>query len=105
MQEKKSGTVVATISRLYDGLDRLTCEANVASITTCPTATTANWIAYTDVSVRLANSQRASDVLPTQGDAIARARELSSGTTPRVARVRTTILSDRQGLARRALWH
>ena len=58
-----------------------------------------------DYAVRRPNSQRASDVLPTQGDAIARARELSSGTTPRVARVRTTILSDRQGLARRALWH
>lgn len=41
-----------------------------------------------DYAVRRANSQRASDVLPTQREAIERARELSPGTTPHVERVR-----------------
>lgn len=41
-----------------------------------------------DYAVRRANSERASDVLPTQAKAIERARELSPGTTPRVERVR-----------------
>ncbi|MGA7805451.1 DUF2188 domain-containing protein [Bradyrhizobium sp.] len=41
-----------------------------------------------DYAVRRANSQRASDVLPTQRMAIERAKELSPGTTPHVERVR-----------------
>jgi hypothetical protein len=41
-----------------------------------------------DYAVRRANSERASDVLPTQAKAIERARELSPGTTPSVERVR-----------------
>jgi hypothetical protein len=43
-----------------------------------------------DYAVRRANSERASDVLPTQRDAIERARELSPGSHPHVERVRTT---------------
>ena len=43
-----------------------------------------------DYAVRRANAQRASDVLPTQADAIARARELSPSSAPLVERVRTT---------------
>lgn len=43
-----------------------------------------------DYAVRRSNSQRASDVLPTQREAIERARELSPGTTPHVERVRHT---------------
>jgi hypothetical protein len=42
-----------------------------------------------DYAVRKPNSARASDVLPTQAEAIARARELS-GTAPHVERVRNT---------------
>ena len=43
-----------------------------------------------DYAVRRPNSERASAVLPTQKEAIARARELSPGTTPMVERVRNT---------------
>jgi hypothetical protein len=43
-----------------------------------------------DYAVRRPNAQRASDVLPTQREAIERARELSPGTTPHVERVRHT---------------
>jgi hypothetical protein len=43
-----------------------------------------------DYAVRRANSQRASDVLPTQREAIERARELSPDTKPHVERVRHT---------------
>jgi hypothetical protein len=43
-----------------------------------------------DYAVRRANSERASDVLPTQAKAIERARELSPGTSPHVERVRNT---------------
>ena len=43
-----------------------------------------------DYAVRRANSERASDVLRTQRDAIERARELSPNTTPHVERVRNT---------------
>ncbi len=43
-----------------------------------------------DYAVRRANSQRASDVLPTQSDAIERARELSPASRPHVERVRNT---------------
>jgi len=43
-----------------------------------------------DYAVRRANSERASDVLPTQAKAIDRARELSPGTSPHVERVRNT---------------
>ncbi len=43
-----------------------------------------------DFAVRRANSERASDVLPTQRDAIERARELSPGRAPHVGRVRHT---------------
>jgi hypothetical protein len=43
-----------------------------------------------DYAVRRANSERASDVLPTQRDAIERARELSPGSSPHVERVRNT---------------
>ena len=42
-----------------------------------------------DYAVRRANSERASDVLPTQRDAIERA-ELSPGSRPHVERVRHT---------------
>jgi len=41
-----------------------------------------------DYAVRRANSERASDVLPTQREAIERARELSPGSKPHVERVR-----------------
>jgi len=43
-----------------------------------------------DYAVRRANSERASDVLPTQREAIDRARELSPGSSPHVERVRHT---------------
>jgi hypothetical protein len=43
-----------------------------------------------DYAVRRANSDRASDVLPTQAKAIERARELSPNATPHVERVRRT---------------
>jgi hypothetical protein len=43
-----------------------------------------------DYAVRRANSERASDVLPTQRKAIERARELSPDSRPHVERVRTT---------------
>lgn len=43
-----------------------------------------------DYAVRKANSDRASDVLPTQAKAIERARELSPGASPLVERVRNT---------------
>ena len=41
-----------------------------------------------DYAVRRANSERASAVLPTQGKAIERARELNPGQQPHVERVR-----------------
>lgn len=43
-----------------------------------------------DYAVRRANSTRASDVLPTQAEAIERARELNPGHWPVVGRVRHT---------------
>lgn len=43
-----------------------------------------------DYAVRRPNAQRASDVLPTQGEAIARARELNPNMEPLVERVRYT---------------
>jgi hypothetical protein len=43
-----------------------------------------------DYAVRRPNSERASDVQPTQGKAIERARELNPGGTPLVERVRHT---------------
>ena len=43
-----------------------------------------------DYAVRRANSERASDVLSTQHDAIERAKELSPGSRPHVERVRNT---------------
>ena len=43
-----------------------------------------------DYAVRRAKSDRASDVLPTQREAIERAKELSPGTPPHVERVRHT---------------
>ena len=43
-----------------------------------------------DYAIRKANSERASDVLPTQAEAIERARELSPGASPLVERVRNT---------------
>jgi hypothetical protein len=43
-----------------------------------------------DYAVRRANSDRASDVLPTQSKAIERARELSPSSRPHVERVRNT---------------
>jgi hypothetical protein len=43
-----------------------------------------------DYAVRRANSTRASDVLPTQAEAIERARELNPGHWPVVGRVRNT---------------
>lgn len=43
-----------------------------------------------DYAVRRANSERASDVLPTQHAAIDRAKELSPGSRPHVERVRNT---------------
>lgn len=43
-----------------------------------------------DYAVRKANSDRASAVLPTQAEAIARARQLNNGVAPLVERVRNT---------------
>lgn len=43
-----------------------------------------------DYAVRRPNSERASDVLPTQAEAIERARELNPGKAPLVERVRHT---------------
>jgi Uncharacterized protein conserved in bacteria (DUF2188) len=43
-----------------------------------------------DYAVRRANSERASDVLPAQREAIERARELSPKSHPHVERVRNT---------------
>ncbi|MFZ1938303.1 MAG: DUF2188 domain-containing protein [Terracidiphilus sp.] len=43
-----------------------------------------------DYAVRRASSERASAVLPTQAEAIGRARELNPGTSPLVERVRHT---------------
>ncbi len=43
-----------------------------------------------DFAVRRPNSERASAVLPTQAEAIARAKELSNGGAPVVERVRNT---------------
>lgn len=43
-----------------------------------------------DYAVRRPNSQRASDVLPTQGEAIQRARQLNPDQSPLVERVRQT---------------
>lgn len=43
-----------------------------------------------DYAVRKPNAERASDVLPTQGQAIERARELNPGHSPDVERVRHT---------------
>lgn len=48
-----------------------------------------------DYAVRRAGSERASDVLPTQQEAIERARELSPGVAPHVERVRTTSVGGR----------
>lgn len=43
-----------------------------------------------DYAVRRPGSSRASDVLPTQGEAIERAKELEPNSTPMVERVRHT---------------
>lgn len=43
-----------------------------------------------DYAVRKPNSERASDVLPTQAEAIERASELNHGVAPLVERVRHT---------------
>jgi hypothetical protein len=43
-----------------------------------------------DYAVRRPNSERASDVLPTQAQAIARAQELNPNSQPLVERVRHT---------------
>jgi uncharacterized protein YdaT len=43
-----------------------------------------------DYAIRKAKSERASDVLPTQAEAIERARKLSPGASPLVERVRNT---------------
>jgi len=43
-----------------------------------------------DYAVRKPGSQRASDVLPTQKEAIERARQLNPNATPLVERVRNT---------------
>lgn len=43
-----------------------------------------------DYAIRRPNSERASDVKPTQGEAIQRARELNNGVAPHVERVRNT---------------
>lgn len=43
-----------------------------------------------DFAVRRPNSGRASDVLPTQGEAIQRAKALTHGGAPLVERVRNT---------------
>ncbi len=43
-----------------------------------------------DYAVRRPNSERASDVKPTQAEAIKRAKELTKGGSPSVERVRNT---------------
>lgn len=43
-----------------------------------------------DYAIRRPTAQRASDVLPTQGEAISRARELNPNMKPLVERVRHT---------------
>lgn len=43
-----------------------------------------------DYAVRKPNSERASAVLPTQAEAIVRAKELNNGVSPLVERVRNT---------------
>ncbi len=43
-----------------------------------------------DYAVRRGNAERASAVLPTQGEAIGRARDLNPGHAPLVERVRNT---------------
>ena len=43
-----------------------------------------------DYAIRRPNSDRASDVKPTQIEAIQRARELNNGVSPQVERVRHT---------------
>lgn len=43
-----------------------------------------------DYAVRRPGSRRASDVLPTQGEAINRARDLEPNSTPMIERVRHT---------------
>jgi uncharacterized protein YdaT len=43
-----------------------------------------------DYAVRKPNAERASDVLPTQAEAIERAKELNPGKSPVVERVRYT---------------
>jgi len=43
-----------------------------------------------DYAIRKPNSERASDVRPTQSEAIERAKELNNGKAPLVERVRTT---------------
>lgn len=43
-----------------------------------------------DFAIRKANSERASAVLPTQADAIERARQMNPGVAPLVERVRYT---------------
>lgn len=48
-----------------------------------------------DYAVRKANSQRASAVLPTQAEAIERARELNPNGRPLVERVRNTTVGGR----------
>lgn len=48
-----------------------------------------------DYAVRRAGSDRASDVLPTQREAIERARELNPGVAPHVERVRDTVAGGR----------
>jgi hypothetical protein len=48
-----------------------------------------------DYAVRRANSQRASDVLPTQAAAIERAMELNPNGRPLVERVRNTAVGGR----------
>ena len=48
-----------------------------------------------DYAVRRPNAQRASDVKPSQADAIERARELNPQGTPLVERVRNTVRGGR----------
>lgn len=48
-----------------------------------------------DYAVRRGNSQRASDVLPTQREGIERAQELNPKGTPLVERVRNTVRGGR----------
>ena len=48
-----------------------------------------------DYAVRRPDSERASDVLPTQREAIERARELNPNRTPLVERVRDTARGSR----------